>query len=317
VKQDEVNLAYQCANLYHRQGLSQEEIARKLSISRPKVSRLLSLALRVGIVTITVRPPEFFDQTALESRLAKEYGLARVIIGMPEENTEPAIRLSIGVRFTEFLAGFLAPRMRIGLGVGTTIYQIARALHPSFDVPDGIGIVPLAGSAGKSDPAYQVNTIIDHFAEALRAERKYLMAPSVCESASQKKSFVASPVVADIVNEWAHLDAAFFGLGKTIEDSAVLNSSFPEKLLIQMVKRHAVGDILVHFLDRDGGLACPEAESLLISIPFADLRRIPERVCLAGGAAKEAGLRAALKGGLITTLITDLFTAQLLAERPS
>ncbi|HEY9595267.1 MAG TPA: sugar-binding domain-containing protein [Spirochaetia bacterium] len=317
MKQDEVNLAYQCANLYHRQGLSQEEIAHKLAISRPKVSRLLALALRVGIVTITVRPPELFDQTALESRLAKEYGLKRVIIGTPEENTEHAIRLSIGVKFTEFLSELLAPHMRIGLGVGTTLYQMARALHPSFPVPDGIGIVPLAGSAGNSDPAYQVNTIIDLFAEALGVERKYLMAPSVCESASQKRSFLASPAVADIVDEWARLDAAFFGLGKAIEDSAVLNSSFPERLLIQMVKRHAVGDILVHFLDSDGGLACPEAESLLISIPFAVLEKVPERVCLAGGAAKEAGLRAALKGGLITTLITDLFTAQLLAERRS
>jgi deoxyribonucleoside regulator len=315
MKQDEVNLAYQCANLYHRQGLSQEEIAQKLGISRPKVSRLLSLALRVGIVTITVRPPELFDQTALEAKLAKEYGLARVIIGTPEENTEQAIRRCIGVRFTEHLGQMLEPRMRIGVGVGTTIYQMARALHPSFAVPEGIAVVPLAGSAGKSDPAYQVNTIIDLFAEALGAERKYLMAPSVCESASQKKSFLASPAVADIVEEWAHLDVAVFGLGKSIEDSAVLNSAFPEKLLIQMVKRHAVGDIVVHFLDAAGGLACPEAEPLLISIPFSDMKRIPERICLAGGAAKEAGIRAALKGRLITTLITDLFTAQLLAER--
>jgi deoxyribonucleoside regulator len=317
MRQDELNLAYQCANLYHRQGSSQEEIARKLGISRPKVSRLLSLALRVGIVTVTVKPPELFDQKTLGARLAKEYGLKRVIIGTPEENTEQAIRRSIGVKFAEFLEEFLAPNMRIGVGVGTTIYQTARALHPSFVVPDGLGIVPLAGSAGKSDPAYQVNTIIDLLAEAIGAERKYLMAPSVCESASQKKSFLASPVVADIINEWEHLDGAIFGLGKAIEDSAVLNSSFPEKLLIQMVKRHSVGDILVHFLDRDGGLACAEAESLLISIPFPDLRKIPERVCLAGGAPKEAGLRAALKGGLITTLITDLFTAQLLAERRS
>jgi deoxyribonucleoside regulator len=315
MKSEEVNLAYQCANLYYRKGSSEAEIARVLGISRPKVSRLLSLALRIGLVTITVKPPDLFDQTALEARLAKDYGLRRVIIGTPEENTEQAIRRSIGVRFEECLAEYLKPNIRLGIGTGTTIYQMARALHPLVSVPAGIKVVPLSGSAGQSDPAYQTNSIIDLFSEAIGAERKYLLAPSICESISQKKSLLATPAVSDIVNDWERLDCAVFGFGKPVDESAVINSSFSEKLLIQMVKRHAVGDILVHVLDREGEPACAEAESLLITIPLATLKKIPERICLAGGAIKEAGLRAAIKGGFVTTLITDLFTAQLLAER--
>ena len=42
------------SDLYYNQNLSQQEIATKLSISRPTISKLLKSARDVGIVQITV-----------------------------------------------------------------------------------------------------------------------------------------------------------------------------------------------------------------------------------------------------------------------
>ncbi len=315
MKQEDVTLAYECAKLYYRRGSSQEEVAVALGISRPKVSRLLALAQKLGIVTITVRPPDIFDQTRLEQRLSAQYGLKRVLIGIPEDNVEPVVRRAIVSRFIESLPSFLSAKTRIGVGLGCTIYEMARALRPDGSAPADMSVTPLMGVAGQSDPAYQINTIVDLLAESFHAERKYLMTPAICESPSQKKAFLASPQVAAVVERWSSLDTAIFGLGKPIEESAVLFSSFPEKYLVQMVQRHAVGDVLARFFDAQGTMVCPDADSVSLSIPLATLLRVPERVCLAGGARKQAGIRAALKSGLVTTLITDLFTAQLLAEQ--
>ncbi len=317
MKQGEIQRAYQCANLYYRHGSSQAQIAQALGISRPKVSRLLALAQRLGIVSITVKPLEIFDQSELAEKLANLYGLRRVLIGIPEENSELVIKRSIGLVFQEHLADFLIPKIRIGIGLGSTMYEMAKNLRVGYSTQKDISIIPLMGGAGQSDPAYQINNIVDLLADTLNAQRKYLMTPAICESPSQKKAFLKSPQASVVVNEWVQLDIVVFGLGKPIEESSVLYSSFPEKYLIQMVKRHAVGDILAHFFDINGTLVCPEAETILLGIPFKTLLRVPERICLAGGLRKALGIRTALKSGYITTLITDLFTAQLLAEQES
>ena len=54
---DRTHLLAQVASLYYEQGLTQEQVARRLGISRSGVSRLLREARREGIVEIHVRHP--------------------------------------------------------------------------------------------------------------------------------------------------------------------------------------------------------------------------------------------------------------------
>jgi DNA-binding transcriptional regulator LsrR (DeoR family) len=315
MRPEDLGLAYRCSDLYYRGSRSQAAIAEALGISRPRVSRLLAAALELGIVTITVKQPELFDQASLERALVERYGLKRALVGVPEENSPPAIRRAIGVKFQENALSLLFPNARIGIGIGSTIYEMARSLRVDGPIPPGLSITPLTGLAGRSDPAYQVNNIVDLLAEVLGAGRNYLMTPAVCEDTSQRAAFLASPQVAAVVKGWERLDVAIFGIGGPIEESAVLFSSFPERYLVQMVKRHAVGDILARFFGPDGASACPESDAILLSIPPQTLSLVRERVALAGGRHKIAGIKAALNAGLVTTLVTDLFTAQELVEK--
>lgn len=314
MKPEDLALAYRCADYYYRGGRSQAEIAEALGISRPRVSRLLAAALDVGIVTITIKPPEFFDQASLERRLIERFGLAKAFVGVPEDGGIAATRRAIGTKFQENITSFLFAKARIGVGIGSTIYEMARNLRIDDPVPKDLVISPLMGLAGRSDPAYQTNNIIDLFAETLGAGRSYLVTPGVCESTEQKAAFLSLPQVAAVVEGWERLDVAIFGLGGPIEESAVLFSAFPEKYLVELVKRHALGDILARFFDAEGKSVCPEADEVLLSIPPKTLLRVPERICLAGGKNKIDGIRAALKAGFITTLVTDLFSAQELVK---
>ena len=53
----ELELLLKVAQLYYEQGLTQNEIAKKLFISRSNISRLLTQAREAGIVEIKVHYP--------------------------------------------------------------------------------------------------------------------------------------------------------------------------------------------------------------------------------------------------------------------
>ena len=57
VTRNDIQLMVQVARLYHENGFNQAEIARRLSITRQKVSRLLIAARNQGIVKITIYDP--------------------------------------------------------------------------------------------------------------------------------------------------------------------------------------------------------------------------------------------------------------------
>ena len=76
----------------------------------------------------------------------------------------------------------------------------------------------------------------------------------------------------------------------------------------------AVGEINLRFIDADGIQINSDLDSLVISVTLDQLRRTPKRVGVAGGRSKREALRAALRGGWLTDLITDVDTAEWLVD---
>ena len=66
------------ANLYYKNHFSQQEIAKRLNVSRPWVSKLLAKALELGIVKITIDSPLSGDSD-LEETLQQKYNLQRLL----------------------------------------------------------------------------------------------------------------------------------------------------------------------------------------------------------------------------------------------
>src|SRR5690349_3013036 len=76
---DDIRLMTKVARLYHEQGVRQPEIAERLHISQPRVSRLLKRAVAVGIVRTSVLSPRgvYAD---LEEELERRYGSREVVV---------------------------------------------------------------------------------------------------------------------------------------------------------------------------------------------------------------------------------------------
>ena len=63
---------------YYKDELTQDEIARRLSMSRASVGRLLDRARRVGLVSINLNT-EYLDAFELSGELRQTFGLAEAL----------------------------------------------------------------------------------------------------------------------------------------------------------------------------------------------------------------------------------------------
>jgi len=85
------------ARLYYLEGLTQQDIANKLSISRTRVSRYLTLARKENIVEININYPSE-DFSHMEYHIEKKYHLKECIIVDAMESREAVIK-SMGDSF--------------------------------------------------------------------------------------------------------------------------------------------------------------------------------------------------------------------------
>ena len=94
----------------------------------------------------------------------------------------------------------------------------------------------------------------------------------------------------------------------TIVKNGILNNNDFTFLKMQ----GAVGDVLSHFLDKNGRVVSHDLEGRLMSTPMDQLRTLDNVIGAAGGADKAEAILAVLRGGYLDMLITDEDTAQLL-----
>ena len=74
--------------------------------------------------------------------------------------------------------------------------------------------------------------------------------------------------------------------------------------------KEVVGEVCTHFYDCNGTAVEPPFRDRIISVMLDDYMKIPVRIGIAGGKEKTEAISAAVKGGYINVLITDLQTAK-------
>ena len=75
-----------------------------------------------------------------------------------------------------------------------------------------------------------------------------------------------------------------------------------------------VGELAGLFFDGEGRVCRPATAARLITLSEGHLRGIPEVIAVASGAAKQDAVRAALRGGLVHSLVVDSELGQALLQ---
>ncbi|XVU29674.1 sugar-binding transcriptional regulator [Actinoplanes sp. CA-054009] len=313
---DQIRLLTKVARMYHERGMRQPQIAQQLHISQPRVSRLLKRAVELGIVRTTVIAPRGV-YAELEEQIEQAYGLTEVIVAdTDDQDGEPEIMRALGAAAAVYLETTLMGGERIGVSSwSSTILATVEAMHPRpTKVADQV--VQMLGGVGNVTAQTQATRITGRLAALTGAQAVYLQAPGLLASADMRQMFVTDPNIAPVLKACDDLTMALVGIG-SIEPSPLLRESgnaVAESELPALRTAGAVGDVCIRFFDSTGEHLDSDLDDRVLGIGADTLRAVPRRVAVAGGARKTTAIKAALRGGWVNVLITDLQVARSLVS---
>ena len=105
------------------------------------------------------------------------------------------------------------------------------------------------------------------------------------------------------------------GIGGMDDAATIVKSSIlsPSDFRLLAMKG-AVGDVICHFIDKNGRLVDTDVDSRLVSVPLDTLKELENVIGVAAGKHKLPAIHAALTGGYMDVLITDEETAAQLCR---
>jgi DNA-binding transcriptional regulator LsrR (DeoR family) len=308
---DELRLLAKIARMYHERGIRQPQIAADLHISQSRVSRLLRQASEMGIVRTTVSLPSGV-YTDMEEELEARYGLLDSVI----VDTDGDVLRALGATSATYLAETLSSGDIVGISSwSATLLATVEAMRPKTGLVVKV-VTQLVG--GHGDPRVQVDAtrLIDRFASLTGARPEFLPTPGLVNDPAVRDALLADPAVTGVLEIWDQLSIALVGVG-SVQPSPLLQRSgnaIDPNEQAELMKLGAVGDVCLRFFDQDGNLINSPFNNRVLAITPNQLKTVARRIGIAGGPEKMTAIAAAVKGGWINTLITDLNTAQYLLQ---
>jgi DNA-binding transcriptional regulator LsrR (DeoR family) len=302
------------SSMYYDQDYNQQEIANRLHLSRPKVSRLLKKARQQGIVQITVVSPDH-DFLHLEKSLEEKYELKEaVLIDAEDTDSSDIIKRKLGSSAANYLHRTISNGDTIGVSWGTTLQAMVDAMQPKK--VDDVHIVQTLGGVGPPEAKAHATDISRRLSKVLDAQLTLLPAPGIVGSVQAREVLLAERRVKGALNLFSQMNTLYVGIG-AMKTNPVLHKDGAEisaELYDEVINSKAVGDIALQFYDINGNAIDSELRNLLIGITPEEIKQVDTVVGIAGGAEKLNAIRGALKSNLINVLITDNLTAAQLIE---
>lgn len=299
----DVQQLIQASRLYYELGETQSRVAEILGVTRPQVSRLLKRARAEGIVEIRI-----VDQAAVDSDAAEvlrwRFGLATVHLAPALLGPEEISRRMVGRLGADVLRAAIRDGSVVGIGDGASISAVADAVateEPNHET--GATVVPLCGGYWFTGPAREP---FRRIAEGIGGLPLGLLAPGLVDDPATKASLIRHDGVRRIADLWQRLEVAAFGIGGPAWSAAALGPEIADEL----DRAGAIGEVLVSPFDRDGRFVGDRLRDRTIAFDARELPRVPVRIGVAGGASKVRPILGALRGGMLTTLVTDQATAE-------
>lgn len=293
----------QASRLYYELGETQSRVAEILGVTRPQVSRLLKRARAEGIVEIRIVDQAAWSSMAGE-RLRERFGLAAVHLTPGLVGPEDVSRRMIGRLAADALRGAVRDGAVVGIGDGASISAVADAVAADEPLHEtGATVVPLCGGYWFTGPAREP---FRRVADGIGGLPIGLLAPGLVDDPATKRSLVAHAGVRRIADLWERLEVAAFGIGGPTWSAAALGPD----IVAELDRSGAVGEVLVSPFDLDGRFVSDALRERTIAYDARELRRIAVRIGVAGGPSKVRPILGALRGGTLTTLVTDEPTAE-------
>jgi deoxyribonucleoside regulator len=302
----------EAAKLYYLLDYTQSEIAKKMGVSRPTVSRLLQQAKRDGVVQIKINDPtEEVDR--LSTELANRFGLKKAIVTSVPEYEEDLIKNYLGGAAAAYLTETVKDEDIIGVTWGTTLYHVALELKQRF--VRNVKVVQLKGGVSHAETNTYASEVLYLFAKAFNSISHQLPLPAIVDSAIVKRAMEKDRHISAILDLGKQANIAVFTMGSVKEDALLFKMGYFTESDLKFLKHDAVGDICSRFFDQNGVICNKDLNERTLGIDLEELKTKEHSILVAGGADKINGIYGALAGNYANTLITDQFTARFLLDK--
>ena len=301
-------MLYAAAKMYYEEDATQAEIATRMGISRPTVSRLLSEARRQGIVKITVVEPARDADDELRRAVEQTLGLHRVFVSAPattgahptDDQLGAVLGPSVGRALEE--AGLVHGDVVL-ISSGRTLYEVARTRLPQLP---GVLVAPTIGGIDQPEDWFQTNEITRLLAAAIGGRALYLFAPAL-PGPGLHQTLRRDPTIQRVLHLWTQPTVVLTGVGAAPLSRPLVPQYVPtgDSALWQ-----AIGDVCGRFFDRFGEPVGFAGSDRLIALELAELRRARAVVAVAAGAHKVQPIIVAARAGYVNQLVTDPSTAE-------
>ena len=291
-------LATKAAWYYYMEDNTQAQIAEVMGVSRAKVIRLLEEARAQGIVQFSFRKNDS-QRVSAEQLLIDRFGLKDAFV-VPTPLDSSAINQSIAQSAAHYVSDHLSEDGYLNIGYGDTVSRMLGFLAKNRE--ESLNVVSLTGGVSYYLPSVGTTAYSMHL---------FLTpSPLVVSSRQVRDALLDEKSLQDVSTMTEYADMSVVGIGAAVEGATVLrNGILNEGELTVLKMQGAVGDVLNHFMDKDGNLIQTEIEDRVISTDLDKLRQLKNVVGVAGGKDKVMAIKAVLNGGYLNVLITDSDTA--------
>jgi lsr operon transcriptional repressor len=297
---------------YYTEGLTQEQVAGKLSTTRLRVNKALAEARRRGLVRFTFNTA-FAACFDLEAALADRFGLAKAYVA-PAPSDPRDVQMIAGAALGHVLTEVLGdPAVKLfGMSWGNTL-NIATRFIAAMERPDLEVISVMGGLTRGSDlNSFEITT---RLADLLGAQHSYFTAPLYAGSRETRDTIMELDVFRQVIEKIRAVDAIAMAAGDLSKRSLLMRDGLPSDVTMEeLLAMGAVGDVLGTVIDAQGQPLAHPINDRVIGIGLPDLARIPNVILAAGGMHKVPIVRALLGLGLVNTFVTDEGTARAVLD---
>lgn len=292
--------------MYYFEDLTQQQIAERMDTNRARIVKLLEKARKTGLIRFNLRRGSE-SRMETEKKLMERYGLQDAFI-VPAPSDETMTNENVAKAASMYILERLHPGSTINIGYGDTPCRVLNRMATLTD--ETMTCVSLTGGVSYYLP--------DSRSNVFNAKLHLIPAPLLASNREMAEAILAENSIKEISRMISLAQLTVVGIGSMQEDATVFRTGILNANdLLYLRTRGAVGDILSHFIDKDGKLVNSPIEERLISTSLEVLHSLKNVIGVAAGEKKADAIRGVLAGNTLNVLITDEPTAiRILNETP-
>ncbi|GAA2756311.1 sugar-binding transcriptional regulator [Actinopolymorpha rutila] len=303
VREDGEGLRLALARGYYLEDLSKVALADAFGLSRFRVARLLQEARRQGLVRIEVGAAGRVDRE-ISAALQELLGVRRaVVVGTAGADPHSALE-HVGAAMADQLVAEVAENDVLGITWSAAITVMAERLHRLSPLPRcqvlqlGGAVYPPAGMPGSVEVARQVAAAAGVTAEAIYS-------PLVVPDSQTADGLRRQPEIAAVLDAARGLDVAVLSVGSWQPSRSAVYDLLSPAEAEALAEAGVCGEVSGRLFDADGRFLHTPLDERVVGIDARTLAGVPRLLVSSHGAHRADATRAAVRAGLVHTLVCD------------